>query len=146
MMFTIDASVHINALNAEEDGSADSVEFLRQVHTRPWPVFSPTLLLVEVAAAVARATDDTRQGIAMAQAIDGLPGQVWVPLDALLAADAMRLAAEHRLRGADAIYAAVAHRQASLPVTRDRQQLKRLRTSLTVLTPSEALARLTASP
>jgi predicted nucleic acid-binding protein len=69
-------------------------------------VFSPTLLLVEVAAAVARNKNDAAQGMAAAQAVRGLPGQVWVPLDGTLTDEAVRLAAELRLRDADAIYAA----------------------------------------
>jgi len=141
-MFTIDASVHINALNPSEAGSEESQVLLERLFRRPWPVVSPTLLLVEVAAAVTRAFDDAGRGLTVARAVRGLPGQVWVPLDDTLAEEAARLAAEHRLRGADAIYAAVARRYGATLVTRDRQQLERLRSSLSVLTPTEALERL----
>jgi predicted nucleic acid-binding protein len=143
-MFTVDTSVHVNALNPSEEGSGDSQAFLEQVHKRPWPVFSPTLLLVEIATAVARAKDDAGQGIAVGQAVRGLPGQVWVPLDVQLADDAAQLGAEYRLRGADAVYAAVARQCRTTLVTRDRQQLERLSPVLVVLSPSEALARLAA--
>ena len=51
MRFTIDASVHLNALNPGEDGSAESRALLERLHRRPWPVHSPTLLMVEVAGA-----------------------------------------------------------------------------------------------
>ena len=141
-MFTLDTSVHLNALSGAEQGSSESEAFLEQIFRRPWPVFSPTLLLVEVAAAVARAFDDTGQGLAIAEAIHELPGEVWVPLDKALSEAAARLGAEHRLRGADAVFAAVAHRYGTTLVTRDRQQLERLRSALPVLTPGEALAHL----
>ena len=141
-MFTVDASVHINALKAAEDGSPESQVFLEQLHSRPWPVFSPTLLLIEMAAAATRALDDAGQGLALAQAIRDLPGQIWVPLDESLANEAMQLAAELRLRGADAVYAAVARCYGTRLVTRDRQQLERLRQVLPVLTPVEAMAHL----
>ncbi len=141
-MFTVDTSVHINAMNPAEEGSAESQAFLERLYRRPWPVFSPTLLLVEVAAAVSRARNDAGQGIAMAQAIYGLPGQVWLSLDDSLADEAVRLAAGQRLRGADAIYAAVARRYGTTLVTLDRQQLERLRPALPVITPAGALARL----
>ncbi len=141
-MFTVDASVHINALNVSEAGSTESQAFLVQLYTRAWPVFSPTLLLVEVAAVIARAKNDTEQGIAMAHAIYGLPGQTWVPLDDALAEEAIHLAAERRLRGADAIYAAVARRYGAILVTRDRQQLERLSSVLRIMTPFEALVQL----
>ena len=141
-MFTVDASVHINALSPLENGSLESRLFLERVFRRPWPVFSPTLLLVEVAAAVARVFADTGRGLGMAQVVRGLPGQAWIALGDAMAADAARLAAECRLRGADAVYAAVAQRYGTMLVTRDRQQLERLRSTLTVVTPPEALAHL----
>lgn len=141
-MFTVDASVHINALNRLEDGSPESRLFLERVFRRPWPVFSPTLLLVEVAATVARVFADAGQGLVMAQAIRGLPGQAWIPLDETMAEVAARLAAERQLRGADAVYAAVAQRYGTTLITRDHQQLERLRSTLPVVTPIEALAHL----
>ena len=141
-MFTIDASVHINALNPTEMGSPESQLFLEQVSCRPCPVFSPTLLLVEVAAAIARVFDDTGRGSAVAQVIRGLPGQMWIPLSEALAEEAARLASEYRLRGADAVYAAVTQRYGTMLVTWDRQQLARLQPALLVLTPDEALAQL----
>lgn len=140
-MFTIDASVHINALSPTEIGSSESQLFLKRVSHRPWPVFSPTLLLVEVATAIARVFDDPEQGQNVAQAVRGLPGQMWISLDESLANEAVRLASEYRLRGADAVYAAVAQRYETVLVTRDRQQLERLRPALTVLTPAQASAQ-----
>jgi predicted nucleic acid-binding protein len=138
-MFTIDASVHINALNSAEEGSLESQALLEQTSRRPWPIFSPTLLLVEVAAAVARAFDDAEKGAMLAQAVRNLPAQIWVPLDESLADEAARLGAECRLRGADAVYAAVARRYGTTLVTCGRQQLERLRPTLPAMTPAEAL-------
>jgi predicted nucleic acid-binding protein len=142
-MFTIDASVFINALNSSEEGSADSQTLLKQIFQYPRPVYSPTLLPVEVAAAIARVFDDAERGLAMAQAMRGLPGQIWVPLDENQAQATAQLAAEQRLRGADAVYAAVSQRYGTTLVTRDQQQLERLRPVLPVLTPTEALTQLT---
>ena len=145
-MFTVDASVHVNALNPVEAGSSESQALLERIHRRPWPVYSPTLLLVEVAAAVARVVDDMGPGVAMAQSVRGLPGQMWVPLDGALAGEAGKLAVEHRLRGADAVYGAVARRYGTRLVTRDREQLDKLRPVLPAMTPVEALAELDKTP
>ena len=141
-MFTVDASVHVNAACLTESGAAESQALIDQLHERPWTVFSPTLLLIEIAAAVARNKNDAMQGMAMAQAVRALPGQVWVPLDEALADQAVRLAVEYRLRGGDAVYAAVAQRHGTTLITRDRQQLERLSSAMTVLTPAQALERL----
>ncbi len=74
-MYTVDASVHISALNPAEAGSADSQAFLAQVQRQRVPTFCPTLLLVEVAAAIARALDDTGRAVALATELRGLPNQ-----------------------------------------------------------------------
>lgn len=138
-MITVDASVHVNALNPTEAGSAESKAFLEWLQQTGHPVTSPTLLLVEVAAAVARGQNDSQRGIEAMQRLQKLPGHTWLSLDRSLAALAASLGAHHRLRGADAIYAAVAHYTGSILVTADRQQLERLREVLTVMSPAEAL-------
>ena len=145
-MYTIDASVQINALNRDEPGSAASLACLRQLVERHQPIFSPTLLLVEMATALARALDDATLALELVEALRALPGQLWIPLDADLADDAARLGAEARLRGSDAVYAAVARRFGATLVTRDRQQLERLPPLLPVLTPEEVLERLSVTP
>ena len=142
-MFTIDASVHVNALNRAEAGSGESQAFLEFVSKRSVPVFSPTVLLVEVATTIARVFNDPAKGIAFAQVIHRLPGQVWVPLDEITALEAGRLGAIHGLRGADAVYAAIAHRHRSTLITLDRQQLERLSPILRTQQPIEALISLT---
>ena len=142
-MFTLDASVHINAVNPAEPGSAASQACLQRLIEQQQPLFSPTLLLVELAAAAARALGDAALALELTQAVCALPGQVWVALDDDLAVEAAQLGAEARLRGADAVYAAVARRFGATLITRDRQQLERLRALLPVLTPEEVLNRQT---
>ena len=63
-----------------------------------------------------------------------------IPLDELLAVSAAELAARYRLRGADAVYAAVAQRHQTVLVTNDRQQLERLAIVLPVMPPAQALS------
>jgi hypothetical protein len=57
-MYTLDASVHITALNPHEPESRDSQALLRPIHQRQIPLFCPTLLPVEVAAAAAWRGDE----------------------------------------------------------------------------------------
>jgi len=141
-MFTLDASVHINALNTAENGSAESQACLQRLVATKQSLLSPTLLLVEVAAASARALDDSDLAIALIEGIRALPAQVWIPLDDELADVAAQLGAQARLRGADAVYAAVARRYTTTLITRDRQQLERLPPLVEVVTPEEALERM----
>ncbi|MBN1178030.1 MAG: PIN domain-containing protein [Anaerolineae bacterium] len=141
-MFTVDASVHINALNPAEAGSAESQACLQRLAESRQRLFSPTLLLVEVAAATARTLDDSALALDLISGIRALPQQVWVPLDDTLADMAAQLGAQARLRGADAVYAAVARRYGTTLITRDRQQRERLADIVPVMTPEELLTSL----
>ena len=138
-MYTIDASVHVSALSPAETDSDSSRQFLSRVRRQHIPLFCPTLLLVEVAAAVARALGDAERAAALAQALRGWPNQTLVPLDGALASSAADLAAAALLRGADAVYAAVAQQYDTLLVTLDRQQLERLPPGVKTARPADLL-------
>lgn len=125
LRYTVDASVFVNAFNPHEAGHAESLRILALLQERGDPVFVPALLLPEVAAAVARATGDSGGALDYAEAIAALPHVTLVPLTAALARQAAELAAAHRLRGADAVYVAVARRYATTLVSRDDEQRTR---------------------
>ena len=143
-MYTIDASVHISALNPAEADSATSQAFLALVRQHRVPLFCPILLLVEVAAAIAWALDDTDRAVALAAALHGLPNQTLVLLDEALADRAIALAAIARLRGADAVYAAVAQQYGTTLITLDRQQLDRLPPLVNTARPADVLSEMEA--
>jgi predicted nucleic acid-binding protein len=141
-MYTIDASVHVSALNPAEADSPASQSFLALVRQQHLPLLCPTLLLAEVAAAVTRVFGDPGRAIALAAAVRNLPGQTLVPLDGALADRAAHLAATARLRGADAVYAAVAQQYGTTLVTLDRQQLDRLPAAIRTVRPSDIVREL----
>jgi predicted nucleic acid-binding protein len=62
-----------------------------------------------------------------------------VSLDETLAQQAADVAAQHRLRGSDAVYAAVALRFGSTLVTLDREQRERVADVVTSRLPAETL-------
>ncbi len=138
-MYTIDASVHVSALNPAEPDSADSQAFLSLVRREQWLVFSPSLLLVEVAAAVSAVLGDAERAVNWATALRGLSNQVIVSLDESVAMRAASLAAMARLRGVDAVYAAVAQQYNTTLVTLDRQQLDRLPPLIQTARPADIL-------
>ena len=138
--YTIDASVFTNAFNPAEPGHAESNRLLALLQEKSTPIIVPALVLPEVAAAVARGQDDTELARRFAATLSQLPHLVLVPLDTTLAQQAADLAAQHRLRGSDAVYAAVALRFGSVLVTLDRQQRERVAQAVTTRWPAEALA------
>ena len=137
--YTIDASVFVNAFNPHEDGHAQSLQILTTIQGRGDPVIVPTLLIPEVASAVARASDDSAGALQYANATATLPHLMLVTLTPAMARQAAELAATHRLRGADAVYLAVARRYGTTLVSRDDEQRTRGSAVAPCQTPEEAL-------
>lgn len=137
--YTIDASVFVNAFNPHEDGHLDSLTTLTAIQERGDPVIVPSLLLPEIAAAVARASDDSEGALCYAHATASLPNLTVVTLTPAMARQAAELAAAHRLRGADSIYVAVARRYGTTLVSQDDEQRSRGSAVVACLTPEDAL-------
>ena len=131
----------VNAFNAHERGHGESLQILATIQQRGDPVIVPTLLVAETASAVARVTDDRAGALQYASATAALPNLTLVALTAALARQAAQLAATHRLRGADAVYLAVARRYATSFISRDEEQLRRGSRVAACLTPAEALGQ-----
>jgi len=139
-VFVIDASVFVNAFNPYEEGHAESRRLLeRLAQAAAW---APALVLPEIAGAVARGRNDDVQASEFAAAVARLPWLTLVSLDRRLATEAATVAAQQRLRGSDAVYAAVALRLGAILVSRDREQRQRVVPVARALEPEEALAQL----
>jgi predicted nucleic acid-binding protein len=138
--FTVDASVFLNGFNPYEAGHKESNQLLSRMQHEARPIIVPTLLLPEVAAAVGRGRDDADLARRFAAQLRRLPHLILVPLDEKLAEQAVDIAAQHRLRGSDAVYAAVALRFGSTLVTLDGEQRQRVAQVIPTRLPVEALA------
>jgi len=145
-MYTVDASVWVNAFDQREPGHLVSRQFLEMVRDQALPIIVPNVVLVEVAGAISRTRQAPVQAHAFARALGRLPHVTVRMLDEACALHALTLAAQHGLRGADAVYAAVAHEVGSTLVTLDNEHLTRLVNLITVCTPAVALAALTPPP
>jgi predicted nucleic acid-binding protein len=141
-VYTVDASVFLNGFNPNETGHEESHRLLRRLHEEARPIVVPTLLLPEVACAVARGRDDPALARQICAALAALPHLSLVPLDTMLAQQAADVGAEHRLRGSDAVYASVALRYGATLVTLDREQRERLTEILPARYPAEVLSEL----
>jgi predicted nucleic acid-binding protein len=130
----------LNGFNPYEDGYEQSRRLLALMQEQATPIIVPTLLLPEVAAAVARGRGDADLARRFAVTLKQLPNLLLIPLDDVLAQHAIDVAAEHRLRGSDAVYVAVALRFGSALVTLDREQRGRVAGVLETCLPAEALA------
>ena len=144
--YTVDASVFLCAFNPYEAGHAESNRFLARIQDEGLPIIVPTLLLPEAAGTVARGRDDADLARGFVAHLRRLPALILVPLDDRLADQAADIAALHRLRGSDAVYAAVALRFGSTLVTLDEEQRKRVANVIPTRLPAEALASRTRPP
>ena len=96
-VYTIDASVFLNAFNPYEVGHEESHRLLARLQEQSAPIIVPTLLLPEVAAAVSRGREDDDLARQFAATLSRLAHLVLVPLDTALAQQAANVAAQHRL-------------------------------------------------
>lgn len=131
----VDASVWCSAELPDELDHQTSLEWRERQVRRQTPMLVPALALAEVAGAVARATGDANRGrdaVRMMRAIRTL--QVILPDEALMER-AAEIAAHLRLRGADAIYVALADHRGLPLVTWDLEVRDRAGRFIQVLLP-----------
>ncbi len=139
MKVTIDANVWLAAADADEPAHDACEACLRQVLLRRARLEHPWLLLVEVSATVARKTHKPTMAAEAVSVVQAVPGHVWHALDAGLAQRAGKIAAQLTLRGADAIYTAVAQQSGAVLLTCDLELRDRAAGAIVCLTPDEWL-------
>ena len=145
-MFTIDASVWVNGFDQREPGHEQSRQLLERLGQATIPIFVPNLVLVEVAGAISRTRQNAQQAQTFAATMRDLPNVTMVQLDLTLADRASTLAAQHGLRGADAVYAVVALEYGCTLISLDHEHLCRLAGVVTVQTPAQALRNIPVAP
>ena len=132
---TMDASVFVNALSPDEDGSEESAEFISQLKQDGVALIQPTLFITEIVASIARKQDSTDIALEILHDLRKFPKLTLIDLDDDFADFASEVAASNRLRGSDAIYAAVALRFGTELITLDKEQWDRLPKVLSVRSP-----------
>lgn len=145
-MYTLDVSVVLNAYNPKEVDSIASAQMMRLLVARQIRIFAPTLILVEAAGVISRIRGDVALAEQFADTLQRLPTLTLLVLDQELTHRARRLAAQHRLRGADAVYAAVAQQTSTTLVSLDKEHLSRLHAVIPTVTSRAVLAQLYATP
>ena len=144
-LLTIDASVFVAAYRKGEKENVSSRALLRHVREAGIPLIEPMLLQVEIAAALARAGEDSVWATDYAERVTAFPGMTLCPLDEDAAQRAVHHAAEGRLRGMDAVYVATACRFGASLVMLDREQLTRAPKAVNACTPRVAAKRIRKS-
>ncbi len=125
MIFVVDASVFVASARRSEFHHADSLNFLQAIQEQTAAIFCPTLVLSECAAALARQTNQPSLPEKLVTYIEDFPLLSLIPLDVFVARRAAKIAINHRLRGADAVYTAVAEAFNATIITWDQEMLER---------------------
>ena len=132
---TIDATVFVSAFTPTEPAHQASKAFMLNLREQSIPIIVPVLVLPEISAALARGQGKPKLGLAFVQELRNFPNTTFINVDESIADLAVEIAANNRLRGSDAIYAAVALRFGTELITLDREQLDRLPKVLSVREP-----------
>jgi predicted nucleic acid-binding protein len=130
----IDASVWVSRLYLG-DAHHNRAESWFAAQPADTLLVAPVIVLAEVASAVARRTGDRTLALDIVARLLASPNLRLEGVDEPMGVLAARLAAEHALRGADAIYVATALRLGLPLVSLDQQQLERARAVVEVVAP-----------
>lgn len=140
-MYVVDASVWVGLLVATDYHHASSRLWVDHLAEQGETTIAPVTALVEFAGAVSRVTGDWRQATEGVDLLRRLPHCQFEPIDSILADLAIETAARLRLKGADALYTALAQSLGATLVTWDDEQRRRSLTLVDSMTPQEALSK-----
>jgi len=141
-MYVIDASVHVADIRPREPRHAEARAFLRRVAIEREPVALPVIVLPEVAAAISRGTGEPALARRLIAVLQRIPHFEFVPVSADLGQLAAALASDHRIRGCDAVYVALALERGARLITLDQQQRARVPPDVIARSPAEEMAKI----
>lgn len=136
-MLVIDASVHVADARPREPHHRESRDLLVRLAAEDRAVYLPMIVLAEVAAAISRGTGQPTLARRLTMAMSQIPHFQFVPVDAALGRRAAELAAAYQIRGADAVYVALAQQLGATLITLDRQQQERTPPDVFACTPAD---------
>lgn len=133
----VDANVWISRAQGTEIHSPVSRRWLLRQERAGVRIVVPNLALAEVAGGIARITNNPGEGLRVVHTVLlAFAGIQVVSMNEALGRRAMELAAQLRLRGADAVYVALAETNRLPLVTWDEEVLVRAAAAVPVLRPS----------
>ena len=131
----VDASVWVSGLITQDAHHLASRQWLQEQVRSAHTMVVPTIALPEVAGAIARRTGIPALGHRATTLLRRTPGLRLAAIDDTLGARSARIAADYRLRGADATYVALADSLGLELVTWDEDLHRRARSLVSVSYP-----------
>jgi predicted nucleic acid-binding protein len=140
-MIVVDASVWVSRFLPDDAFHQVSRTWLIETSTAGKALIAPTIMLAELSGSIARRTGNEQLGYLIVQQIRQLPTLQLIAVDDVLGQMAAQIASTYRLRGADAVYLAVAQRLQIPLVSWDREQLNRATGLVSTYQPGEVVGR-----
>ena len=137
-MYVVDASVWVSYFMQTEATHLASRDWITRKADAGIPILGPSHVLAEISGAVSRRTRREELGRMTSTVISELPAFQLIPIDRELADVSASVAAGMRLRGADAVYVALALLMNSPLVTWDKEQFTRAAPIVETLAPAPA--------
>jgi predicted nucleic acid-binding protein len=137
-MIVVDASVWISSLFSKEADHQASIEWLDRVDEEANQIVAPSLFLAEISGAVSRRMNSPAAGEKALREVQTNSSMTIMDVDVKLGTRAALVASSLSLRGADAIYVALAEHMRCTLVTLDLEVIARARNLIDVRLPSDA--------
>ncbi len=137
-MYVVDASVWVSYFMQTEETHSASRDWVSQQTDAGTPILGPSHVLAEISGAVSRRTGREELGRVSSTVISRLPDFQLIPIERELADVSASVAAGMKLRGADAVYVALALLMNAPLVTWDSEQLTRAALIIETLSPAPA--------
>ncbi len=137
----VDASVWVSSLQQQDVNHAASRLWMEKYIAKGGLLIAPTVLLIEVAAAISRRTGESTLAREAIKVLTSASSMQLIPMDATLVQVAVSMAADLQLRAGDAIYVAVARKMNIPLVSWDKEQLQKASINSLAYTPSEYISQ-----
>lgn len=124
-MPVVDASVYIATINSHELAHTRAQTWFSQALSRGDQLFAPSILMAEVTSALSRGVGDLQLAHQVLQQLMTFQDVALEPVTIVLGERAAEIAADHRIRGCDAVYVALAEQLGDYLITLDQEQLQR---------------------
>lgn len=131
----VDTSFWISWFLRTDSNHAIAVAWLNKHLQGGGSLLSPTMLVIETASGVARVTNLGALGTQAASELYTIPFIQIVPIDQNLVNETTAVAAQFKLRGADAVFVALAKIKSIPLVSFDNEQLSRSASVITTIRP-----------
>jgi len=141
-VYVIDANVWVSRWLKADEFHEPSYKWLFSLVEDRTPFAAPVLILPEISGAVARRSRSPKAGMQASSLIQAMPGIQLVSMDASFARAAAGIASSLGIRGAEAVYVALAKAIGYTLVTWDNEVLARSNQVCRVSTPQAELQKL----